>query len=432
MKLFNYCILLSFLFQSQLFAQQDNPRLKLFYEDQFFIKGAGIDNNGPQYFQALKNASGNAFRTWRSTTADAEFDSADKYNLKVALGIEVGQELHGFDYNDSAAIAQQFNEIKEKVLKYKDEKQLLCWVVGNELNLLFKEDGTLGTVNPKVYNALENIVQYIHSVDSIHPVTTTFAGIISDHVKVGLERTPSLDFISFQVYGDLSNLPLATKRLNLSIPFIISEYGPLGHWERPTTKWGREIEETSTEKAKGLRNRIKTAYINQKPELLLGSFAFLWGNKQERTPTWYGMFLSSGECDARVDELTYYWSGEYPENRAPEVNKMTINNNIATDNITVSHQLNTLQVEVETYDHEGDELVYKWELLGEVKVKSQGGAFEQKPEVYPITFIENQQNKISIQLPKEEGEYRLFVYVFDQKGKVGTANVPFLVTDAME
>jgi len=36
-------------------------------------------------------------------------------------------------------------------------------------------------------------------------------------------------------------------------------------------------------------------------KLCLGSYVFFWGQKQERTPTWYGMFLKSGEETAAID-----------------------------------------------------------------------------------------------------------------------------------
>jgi len=43
---------------------------------------------------------------------------------------------------------------------------------------------------------------------------------------------------------------------------------------------------------------------------------FSLGQKQERTPTWYGMFLSSGEATETVDVMEYIWTGRWPEIRA--------------------------------------------------------------------------------------------------------------------
>lgn len=427
-----HLFLFFFCLSGNLFAQTKNPRLALFHDADFFIKGAGIDNNGTQYFKEFKEAGGNTFRTWRSDNATAEFDSAEKYNLKVALGIGVGQELHGFDYNDKEAVKAQFESIKKEVLQYKEEPQLLCWVVGNELNLLLNEKGELSPVNPKVYDALEDIIQFIHSVDSLHPVTTTFAGFTKEHVTVALTKAPSLDFLSFQVYGDLINMNTFVQKAKLTKPFIISEYGPLGHWERPSTSWDREIEETSTEKAIGLKERITKAYINNKNPLFLGSFAFLWGQKQERTPTWYGMFLTTGESDARVDELTKYWTGSYPKNTAPKVHSFVLNNKKAIENIKIETTKNNLTASVQYSDAEEDNLSIKWELLKEVEVKSQGGSFELKPDSIPLQIEEKTLHNISFKCPKEEGQYRLFVYVFDKKGKVGTANIPFLIDAKIE
>ena len=40
----------------------------------------------------------------------------------------------------------------------------------------------------------------------------------------------------------------------------------------------------------------------------LGSFAFLWGHKQEKTETWYGLMLPSGEWTERVGVLGELWT----------------------------------------------------------------------------------------------------------------------------
>ena len=176
-------------------------------------------------------------------------------------------------------------------------------MVGNELNL---SPGNGQLVNPKVYDALKEIVDYIHKNDPNHPVTTAFAGVQKQQIKVALERCPDLDFVSLQVYGGLASMPEQVKAAEITKPFAITEYGPIGHWERPQTRWGREIEETSEEKATGLFDRIQKGIVNDPTGLCLGGYAFLWGQKQERTPTWYGMFLKTGEATAIVDELTRY------------------------------------------------------------------------------------------------------------------------------
>jgi len=394
--------------------------------DLFQVKGAGVDVNNVRNFKALKEAGANSFRTWGSNDATIELDSAIKYDLKIAMGIEMLKELHNFDYTDSTRIASQFEEIKMQIQKYKDHPQLLCWVVGNELNLLIGENGELVTVNPKVYDALSDIVDYIHEVDPNHPVTTTFAGgAIASHVKVVMERCPHLDFLSYQVYNDLIKLSAQEEKNNIDKPYLVTEFGPKGHWEMPSTSWGREIEENSTQKAEGLRKRMKKGLQSDTTGRNMGGFAFVWGQKQERTPTWYGIFNKDGRPIAVLDELTLFWSGSYPKDRAPAVNKMTLDEKIATESVTLSPN-KIYTASIDAFDHEGEALVYKWTILREVKIKSDGGAFEAEPEDIKIDIIKQDEGGIEFRCPSKKGEYRLFAYVYD-KEKVGNANIPFLV-----
>ncbi|MEM6804722.1 MAG: glycoside hydrolase family 2 TIM barrel-domain containing protein, partial [Bacteroidota bacterium] len=395
-------------------------------DELFEIKGAGLDVNNGKDFKALAAAGANSFRTWRTEHAPMELDSAVKYKLKIAMGLDMDKELHGFDYNNEAAVKAQFERIKKEVQTYKDHPALLCWVVGNELNLLIEEDGSLGTVNPKVYDALAEIVDYIHEVDPHHPVTTTFAaGAYGDHIKVMLERCPQIDFLSYQVYNDLINLPRQEMANNLDIPYLVTEFGPKGHWEMPATGWGREIEENSTQKAEGLRERMRVGLSSDTTGRNMGGFAFVWGQKQERTPTWYGMFNKDGKATAVVDELTLFWTGAYPENRAPAVESMKLHDKVSTDNINLEAGTE-YQSEVKAFDHEKDELTYKWVLMEEVGTRSEGGAFEAEPAVIPIDLISEEGGKLTFKTPAKKGEYRLFCYIYDGE-KVGNANIPFLI-----
>ena len=68
--------------------------------------------------------------------------------------------------------------------------------------------------------------------------------------------------------------------------YMVTEWG-YGYWESPMTNWGVAIEATSKEKLNSVL--WLTRQLNE-CSLCLGSYAFLWGYKQEQTPTWYGLF----------------------------------------------------------------------------------------------------------------------------------------------
>lgn len=384
----------------------------------FNLKGVGGGGN----LALLHQSGGNSIRTWGSDRGKQLLDTARKYDLMVAMGLSMGQQLHGFNYNDTAAVAKQLNRIKKSVEELKNHPNLLCWVAGNELNLT----GSTGPLNPKVYDALKDIVDYIHKADPNHPVTSTMAGVNKETVQMALEHCPDIDFLSLQVYADLGRMPEIVKAAGITIPYAVTEYGPRGHWEGPKTAWGREIEETSSVKAAEIMKRIQIAFVNDKSGLCLGGYAFVWGQKQERTPTWYGMFIKTGEASATVDELTKYWTGKYPSNRAPQVDSLKLNGINAVDNLYIKPGIACI-AKIFASDPNNDPITYKWAIQREVKVRSEGGAHEAEPEVISIDIIENKDGELAFKSPVAEGEYRLFCYVYDGKNKVGTANFPFYV-----
>lgn len=246
----------------------------------FHIKGAGLSYNDGHNFKALTQAGGNSFRTWGTHYADIELEKAQELGLMVMMGIDVEKELHGFDYNDDAAVAKQFESVKQQVLKYKDHPNILGWMIANEPNLLMNEDGSLKLVNPKVYQALSDIIDFIHEVDPNHPVSYSFAGVIPEHIHTAMQYTPQVDFISVQVYGDLIDLQDKIAALNIDKPFMVTEFGPLGHWERPATAWGREIEEPSGIKARTFAERIQQGIAKNTSGKLIGHYAFEWGQSR--------------------------------------------------------------------------------------------------------------------------------------------------------
>ncbi len=398
-----------------------------FYIDntKFEIRGVGINYADGHNFKALKEAGGNAFRTWGTYHADEELKAAKKYGFMVAMGLNIGKELWGFDYSDDKAVANQVERVKGIIKKYKNHPNLLCWVVGNELNLLFDEQGNLKMVNPKVYDAVADIVDFIHKEDPNHPVTTTFAGVIDSHLKTAIKRCPQLDFVSVQVYGDLATVEEKMRNTGINKPYLITEFGPKGFWEMPKTSWNREIEEVSGPKADGILHRIEKGILNNKSGKCLGGFAFEWGQKQERTPTWYGMFHKDGSQTETIDNLTKLWTGKYPENRAPRVDSLSLDGKNAIQSIQLKPD-KEYTAKVYAHDPDDDELKYRWEISKEVVVRSEGGEKEIEPPIVLVTVIEEEKGTFTFTTPKE-GEYRIFVYIYDGKGKVGGGNIPFLV-----
>jgi len=385
---------------------------------EFFIKGAGLEGGS---IEELALHGGNAMRTWRTDnrfrTGQEVLDEAHKHGIMVCMGIEIARERHGFDYNDTAEVRKQFEYARQEVLKYKDHPALLAWGIGNELNLR--------ATNPKVWEAVEDISIMIHEIDPNHPTTTMLAGAHKDVVDVVVASCPSLDFLSFQLYADIVNLPRYLEESGYDGAYVVSEWGATGHWESARTEWGRPIEQTSHEKAIAYNQRYQKV-IASDPEQCIGSFVFLWGQKQERTPTWYGMFLESGENTESMDVMQYIWTGSWPENRCPALKVYHLNGHSAYENVQLTPG-EPCEATVIVEDADNDELKYRWEIIPEVpeNMQSDGGDFEQRPGT--VFVKETGKEQINFTAPENPGQYRLFVYAFDGHNNAATANIPFII-----
>ncbi len=331
------------------------------------------------------------------------------------MGLEVARERHGFDYNDPVEVKKQFEYLKGEVERLKDHPALLGWAIGNELNL---EAGNL-----KVYDAVNEISQMIHEVDPNHPTTTTLAGIGRKEVVYMSEHCTDLDFLSIQMYGDIVNLQERIGHAGWEGPYLVTEWGATGHWEVARTEWDVAIEQTSREKAEAFVDRYRRVILAD-PVHCMGSYVFFWGQKQERTPTWYGMFLENGNITETVDAMQFAWSGEWPLNRCPTIESFTLDGRSAYNNIKLKAGKRYEAVVVAS-DYENDQVEYRWEILPESTDLGLGGDHEDRPET--LFSVLGDQAAIEIEVPEIPGPYRLFVYVTDEGHRSATANIPFLI-----
>jgi len=377
----------------------------------YFVKGGG----GTGYFSRLAAYGGNSIRTWGTQNAAQILDSAQKNGITVLMGLGVTPERHGFNYDDPAAVKKQFERIKAYVLKFKDHPALLAWGIGNELNLSYK--------NPKVWDAVNDIATMIHKEDPNHPASTVLAGINKREIDYIKTNTPAIDFLSINTYSGLAVLPEQVKAAGWNGAYMVTEWGPTGHWEGLQTTWKAPIEETSSEKAAVYKSRY-TFSVERDTQYCLGSYVFLWGQKQERTPTWYGLFTESGEESEVMDVMQYLWTGKYPDNKAPHIFAFSLDGKKAQASVQLKSGA-SYEAIVDAADPDNDALSYHYELLPEATNVGEGGDHEDRPATVPLK-LENVK-KVRIKAPVQKGAYRLFVYVKDGKNNVATANIPFYV-----
>jgi len=394
---------------------KDNDTYQLYRGGQpYNIKGAGMEFDDMSNFVAH---GGNSIRTWTSQGAQEVLDKAHANGITVSICLEMGHERMGFDYNDEAQVAAQLEKFRAVVLKHRDHPALLTWIIGNELNHSY-------TVF-KVYDAVNDVSKMIHKLDPNHPTTTTTSGIKADVLNEIDSRAPDLDFVSFQAYGELDILPTFIEETGYKKPFMVTEWGAVGFWEMETTAWGAPFEMNSTDKAgnylKGYQQKLMPV-----TKQLIGDYVFLWGQKQERTPTWFGLFTETGDETEAVDVMHFIWNGSWPDNRSPTFKSIILDNKTARDDVFLTAgKIFTATVDAE--DYESDTLHYSWEIKPESNATEVGGDFEKNIQTLSTLITNSESSQISFTSPAQAGAYRLFVYINDGKQKTAHGNIPFYV-----
>jgi hypothetical protein len=392
---------------------------QLLVNDQpFFIKGAG----GNKYLDKLVEAGGNSIRTWAGRPE--ALDQAQAKGLKVLLGIKIGLPRKGFNYSDQKAVAEQFENTRQTVLKLKDHPALLMWGIGNEVDHSASDKDRI-----QAWKEINRIAEMIKQIDGNHPVITVIAGAEGDKL-IELEKyCPALDAVGINTYARILYLPEEAARQGWNKPYLVTEFGPIGWWEtNKKTAWGLPIEETSTEKAEFYLKAYRHAIENR--PTCLGSYVFIWGDKQEKTHTWFGLFLPDGSPTSTVDAMTLAWTGKWPANRCPiigqnKIHATSLDSSSERSGKNIYKPKTRLSCTVDAIDPEGDPLTIKWELRLDVSDNPSIGGDKEKPTP-PIdgAVVSTDKNHAVIQLPAKPGNYRIFVYVYDDKGRAATANLP--------
>ena len=376
----------------------------------YFIRGAG----GSASMQKLVAAGANSLRTWGSDDIGDLLDEAHALGLSVTVGIWLGHERHGFDYNDEAQVKAQLESARKAVMRYKDHPAVLLWGVGNEMEGFDSGD------NPAIWKAVNDIASMIKELDPAHPTMTITAEIGGGRISSIEKYGSAIDIHGINAYGGSPSIPERYRAAGATKPYILTEFGPPGEWEVAKNDWDAAYELTSTEKAQRYRESYQQAVLGA-PGVALGSYVFIWGYKMEATATWFGMFLPDGSPLAAVDVMTELWSGHPRKNLAPAVKPLIVKGDSQVD------PGSELQVASEIKDAEAGEVKVRWVLRREQQGEQIGGDYRAMLPDIEDAIIESRSDGVLVRMPEEPGSYRLFLYVYDDAGNAATANVPLLV-----
>jgi hypothetical protein len=380
----------------------------------YYVKGVG----GQVNFDKMVEIGANSFRTWGVDSAIVILDEAHKRGLTVMLGMWLQHERHGFDYDNADKVQHQLAYFKTIVDQFKNHPALLLWGIGNELDLNY--------TNPKCWNAVQDIAAYIHRVDPYHPTSTVTAGLDSLEVQHIKQRCPDVDIYCVNTYGDIGNVPNSIERYGWPGPYMITEWGPNGHWESPTTTWGVALEQSSTEKRIVYTERYKN-YIDPYSNKCLGSYAFLWGAKQEYTETWYGIFSKENIPTEPIDALELSFTGKLAGVAAPSISEVTIGGKLATENVTLKADEKYKASANVTLPTNSGQVQYRWRIIEESTDKKSGGDLEAEAmEISGLVSRKSKGAQVDFRAPRIPGHYRLFFSALSN-GKIAYSNVPFNV-----
>lgn len=179
----------------------------------------------------------------RDASADLQFNHAfnrpllrelyQKYGIRVIMGNFMGAWTlgsgadweAGTDYGDPVQRENIKKQVQAMVLENMNEPFVLMWLLGNENHFAWTKCNA--AEKPVEYaTLLEEIAQWIHSVDTNHPVAVCLgdSGVEMNELPA---HAPSIDLIGFNSYregGSFGNL-WQSVRETMDRPVFLTEYG---------------------------------------------------------------------------------------------------------------------------------------------------------------------------------------------------------------
>lgn len=384
----------------------------------FQVRGAA----GREHLPLLQQIGANTIRTYDTVDLGSTLDSAAALGLQVIVGLELPKSTEDWFYSQDSLVAERAARYRALGARYSDHPALLLWCLGNELIFYQFFDWQF----PRQYG---QIFKALRQGDPHHPIGTAMANA-SDRALLnwGL-KIPEIELFIFNTFGRLPRLleDLDRYRWLWKGPYIVGEWGESGPWEVRSTPWEAPYEAHSSRKAGRIR-RMHGDLPQQDPRYL-GNLVFYWGQRQERTHTWFNFLDRQGRYAQPTEVLAELWGEPRKGNRAPRLDTLFLNG--TGEGPFLFSPGSTHQASVASHDPDGDSLRYQWSL------RPEDWFFRYAEAPAPVAMGTTSQDTaarsgsaISFQVPAKPGPYRLFVKITDGQGHFATANMPFYVVSA--
>ena len=116
---------------------------------------------------------------------------------------------------------------------------------------------------------------------------------------------------------------------------------------------------------------------------------------------------------------------DYTEVKSPRLDSIKLDNKQAKESIYLkATEKYSAEAFVEGF---GNKTEFDWAVVPESTDIQAGGDTEDAPEALYTLVKKQVDNTVTIQAPKKEGAYRLFLYAKNEEKKVAYANIPFYV-----
>lgn len=375
----------------------------------YFVRGVGGDGS----WELLAQLGGNSVRTWGHEQLGEQLDRAQKLGLTVTAGIWLGQVRQGFDWSDAASLIRQRETVRQAVLKHNDHPALLMWALGNEMEDPSGQNGA-------VWSEINNLSQLVKSIDSRHPTMTVVAELGGDKVKNLHALCPDIDILGINSYAGAASVGERYQKLGGTKPYLLTEFGPPGIWEIARNDIDAFPELTSTAKVEAYRTAYQNSVLGQTGKCL-GSYAFMWGQKQEVTATWFSLLLPDGSRLGAVDALSELWTGKAVKNSCPEIAALSL---VGKGSGKPSEKVS---LKLRASDPEGDPLKVTWSVVADEERYGTGGDAEAAGATIRSAIQKSDAMGAEVTLPSDGGLYRVFATVHDGQGGAAIANVPIRV-----